>query len=147
LAFVYTEDESGTLCFVKTTLSHSQINMLDNMIGAFVSDATTKNSFGWKLTSTEFCLFSGINKSDGGKPIFTCNDKGIYVKGSGEFTGKITAESGEIANFDINENLLMTKGYLTYKIDKIGQIIIEEKNGSGVAISKDFISLGPSGGF
>lgn len=81
------------------TLS-SRITQNASSITAEVSRATTaegtklnhtggNQSFSWSLLPTAFIL------KNNGTEVFKANSGGIYVKGNGEFTGKITATSGE----------------------------------------------------
>lgn len=106
----------------------------------------TAQSFGWELTSTNFLLKNnnqtvfqfdkdGLAFLSGGTKVFTVDrTNGLYVKGNGEFTGKITASSGTIGGITIVNNALYTNG-------KTGI----DTAVNGVHISSSGISLGNNG--
>lgn len=64
------------------------------------SEGGNSGSFGWNLTDHDWTLTSsGIN-------VFVANNRGVYVKGNGEFTGTITASGGTIGGFTIGQRSL-----------------------------------------
>lgn len=75
-------------------------------------------SFSWLLNSTAFLLknnntpvfqfdANGLAFKSNGTNVFTVTRTGgLYVKGNGEFTGKITATSGQIGGFTIGSSSL-----------------------------------------
>ena len=102
----------------------SRITQNANAISAKVSQSGGNNqSFGWELTSSAFDLYSG------GTRVFRCNSSGIEIKGSGTFSGSITASSGSIAGWTISGNKL-TGGRIS--IDSGGSITAT--NAAGVAV-------------
>lgn len=73
----------------------------DNIKAEVVSQkGGSKQSFGWELVSDGFRLYSG------GQTVFRCDNRGVYVEGDGEFTGKITANSGVIGDCKISNGVL-----------------------------------------
>lgn len=131
------KDAEGTL--------RSSITQNANSISAEVTRATTAegnklnhtysdSSFGWQLTSTAFILKSKNQE------VFKANSGGITVKGSGEFSGKITATSGYIGNgsngFQISNTSISN-----------GMTSLTDPDHDGVYIGTDGISLGKGGKF
>ena len=131
------KDAEGTL--------RSSITQNTNSISAEVTRATTaegnklnhtysNSSFGWQLTSTAFILKSNNQE------VFKANSGGITVKGSGEFSGKITATSGYIGNgsngFQISNTSISN-----------GMTSLTDPDHDGVYIGTDGISLGKGGKF
>lgn len=123
----------------------SSITQNANSISAEVTRATTaegnklnhtysNSSFGWQLTSTAFILKSNNQE------VFKANSGGITVKGSGEFSGKITATSGYIGNgsngFQISNTSISN-----------GMTSLTDPDHDGVYIGTDGISLGKGGKF
>lgn len=64
---------------------------------ALKQDGTT-TSFSYSLTSSGFTLSANASE------VFRCDKDGIYIKGSGEFTGNIQANSGSIGAFKITQD-------------------------------------------
>ena len=61
--------------------------------------SNVSNSYSWKFSPTEgIKMWKGAQTTE---PIFKVDNNGLYVKGNGEFSGKITANSGEIGNWSI----------------------------------------------
>lgn len=58
----------------------------------------TTTRFSYSLTSSGFTL------SANAREVFRCDKGGIYIKGSGEFTGNIQAKSGSIGAFEITND-------------------------------------------
>lgn len=83
-----------------------------------LNHTNTNSSFGWSLTSTAFSLknnntdvfkfdANGLRFISNGADVFTVTRTGgLYVKGNGEFTGKVTAQSGQIGGFTIGSNAI-----------------------------------------
>ena len=123
----------------------SSITQNANSISAEVTRATTaegnkldhtysNSSFGWQLTSTAFILKSNNQE------VFKANSGGITVKGSGEFSGKITATSGYIGNG--------SNGFLISNTSiSNGMTSLTDPDHDGVYIGTDGISLGKGGKF
>ena len=126
------KDAEGTL--------KSSITQNANSISAEVTRAKTaegnklnhtysNSSFGWQLTSTAFILKSNNQE------VFKANSGGITVKGSGEFSGKITATSGYIGNgsngFQISNTSISN-----------GMTSLGDTQHNGVYIGTDGIALG-----
>lgn len=126
------KDAEGTL--------RSSITQNMNSISAEVTRATTaeenklnhtysNSSFGWQLTSTAFILKSNNQE------VFKANSGGITVKGSGEFSGKITATSGYIGNG--------SNGFLISNTSiSNGMTSLRDTQHNGVYIGTDGIALG-----
>lgn len=89
-----------------------------NADNAKLDHTNNSQSFGWSLTSTAFSLknnntevfrfdANGLKFKSNGADVFTVTRTGgLYVKGNGEFSGKITASSGSIGGFTIDTNKL-----------------------------------------
>lgn len=107
----------------------SQFQIHADQIAAKVSKeggGTGSRSFGWVLTDTDWTLNSGST------PIFVADGSGIYVKGNGEFTGKIVAEEGTIGGFTIDD----------YAIYNRISVLGDTTQSYGVYIGTDGIQLG-----
>lgn len=78
---------------------------------ALKKDGTT-TSFSYSLTSSGFTLSANASE------IFRCDKDGIYIKGSGEFTGNIQAKSGSIGAFEITNDGL-NSDYITLNSKEI----------------------------
>lgn len=68
----------------------------------------SNSAFSWKFSQTEgFYMYSGNNSSGSATEVFkiykTGNNYSAWMKGSGEFTGKITSVRGEIGGWEISE--------------------------------------------
>lgn len=86
--------------------------------GTKLNHTNTAQAFGWSLTSTAFLLKNnnaevfrfdkdGLRFKSNGSDVFTVTRTGgLYVKGNGEFTGKITASSGTIGGWNIGDKFL-----------------------------------------
>ena len=110
----------------------SQINQTASEINATVSQersdrisadntklnhTNTTQAFGWSLTSTAFLLKNnntevfrfdkdGLKFKSNGADVFTVTRTGgLYVKGNGEFTGKITANEGTVGGISLNKDV------------------------------------------
>lgn len=78
-----------------------------------LNSVNTNQSFGWSLNSTAFLLknnntevfrfdANGLKFKSNGTDVFTVTRTGgLTVKGNGEFSGKVTATSGQIGGFTI----------------------------------------------
>ena len=69
---------------------------------------TRINADGIKVTQSGINGYTSMNASGfyinkGGTDIFKVDSNGLYVKGNGEFTGKITSTSGTIGGFNISD--------------------------------------------
>lgn len=83
-----------------------------------LNSTNTNQSFGWSLNSTAFLLknnntevfrfdANGLKFKSNGADVFTVSRTGgLYVKGNGEFSGKITASSGLIGGFTIGSSAI-----------------------------------------
>lgn len=83
-----------------------------------LNHTNTSQAFGWSLTSSAFQLknnnttvfqfdSNGLAFKSNGSNVFTVTRTGgLYVKGNGEFSGKITATSGKIGGFDIGSSAI-----------------------------------------
>lgn len=112
----------------------SRISINATEIAAKVSKSGgDSSSFGWTLTDSSWRLTSN------GTDVFIANSSGITVKGSGEFTGQITATSGYIGNgssgFEIGSTYIRN-----------GMTSLTDTTHNGVYIGTDGIALG-SGAF
>lgn len=112
----------------------SRISINATEIAAKVSKSGgDSSSFGWTLTDSSWRLTSN------GTDVFIANSSGITVKGSGEFTGQITAKSGYIGN-----------GSSGFKIGSTyirnGMTSLTDTTHNGVYIGTNGIALG-SGAF
>jgi hypothetical protein len=69
-----------------------------NAVNAKVSNEYTGESFGWKLISNEFSVYSG-----------NASNKVLKVTSSGlEIKGKVIADTGQIGGWDISNGHLET---------------------------------------
>lgn len=112
----------------------SRISINATEIAAKVSKSGGDSaSFGWTLTDSSWKLTSN------GTDVFIANSSGITVKGSGEFTGQITATSGYIGNgssgFEIGSTYIRN-----------GMTSLTDTTHNGVYIGTNGIALG-SGAF
>lgn len=89
-------------------------------------------AFGWRLTENQFLVYGGNNVSN---PVLKVTKDGLQVKGSGEFTGTITANDGKIGNF------IIKNGTLQY-----GKTSMTDNN-NGVYIGSNGIALGKNSAF
>ena len=114
----------------------------------------TSQSFGWSLTASAFLLknnnttvfqfdANGLRFKSNGADVFTVTRTGgLYVKGNGEFTGKVTAASGKIGGFDIGATALSYNGLTWGDTSKNYGVYIGQ---SGIQLGKNF-SVNNSGG-
>lgn len=89
-------------------------------------------AFGWRLTEDQFLVYGGSNVNN---PVLKVTADGLQVKGSGTFTGTVTASAGKIGNFTIKD------GKLYYE-----KTSISDAN-KGVYLGSDGIALGKSNAF
>ena len=85
----------------------ASFQILNNSISAKVSSKTQGASFGWEIDTEGFYIFKGANKSDTNNVLAVDTNGNLTIRGTvyasaGEFTGKITAESGKIGGWTIN---------------------------------------------
>lgn len=107
----------------------------------------TSQSFGWSLTASAFLLknnnttvfqfdANGLRFKSNGADVFTVTRTGgLYVKGNGEFTGKVTAASGKIGGFDIGATALSYNGLTWGDTSKNYGAYIGQ---SGIQLGKNF---------
>lgn len=107
----------------------------------------TSQSFGWSLTASAFLLknnnetvfqfdANGLRFKSNGADVFTVTRTGgLYVKGNGEFTGKVTASSGKIGGFDIGATALSYNGLYWGDTSKNYGVYIGQ---SGIQLGKNF---------
>ena len=94
----------------------AETNARINADNTKLNHTNTSQSFGWSLNATAFQLknnntpvfqfdANGLAFKSNGANVFTVTRTGgLYVKGNGEFTGKITATSGQIGGFTIGSS-------------------------------------------
>ena len=112
------EDENGKkIASIETT-----VGGLEASIDAKVSNEGTGKQFGWSITEARFALFTGEWDSGAGEggegdwaestDVFVCDEYGVYINGSGTFSGEINANKGVFENCII-EDTCTIKGVLT----------------------------------
>lgn len=89
-------------------------------------------AFGWRLTENQFLVYGG---SDVSNPVLRVTKDGLTVRGSGTFTGTVTANDGKIGNF------IIKNGTLQY-----GKTSMTDGN-NGVYIGSNGIALGKNSAF
>ena len=125
-------DAEGTL---RSSISQNadsitaEVRRATNAEGTKLNHTYSNSSFGWQLTSSAFILKSNNQE------VFKANSSGITVKGSGEFTGKITATSGYIGNgssgFTISNTAIFN-----------GMRSLGDQDNNGVYVGTDGIAIG-----
>ena len=125
-------DAEGTL---RSSISQNadsitaEVRRATNAEGTKLNHTYSNSSFGWQLTSSAFILKSNNQE------VFKANSGGITVKGSGEFTGKITATSGYIGNgssgFTISNTAIFN-----------GMRSLGDQDNNGVYVGTDGIAIG-----
>lgn len=112
-----------------------------------LNHTNTNQSFGWSLTASAFLLknnnqtvfqfdANGLRFKSNGADVFTVTRTGgLYVKGNGEFTGKVTASSGKIGGFDIEATALSYNGLAWGDTSKNYGVYIGQ---SGIQLGKNF---------
>ena len=88
-------------------------------------------TFGWRLVEDQFSVYQGSASNY----VLKVTADGLQVKGSGTFSGTVTASAGKIGNFTIKD------GKLYY-----GKTSISDAN-NGVYLGSDGIALGKSNAF
>lgn len=84
-------------------IGDSEEDSIENYIGGKLDASSDGGSFNWSFDKD-----TGLFMYKGAKEVFAINSQdGLVMHGSGEFTGKIIAESGEIGNWQIKDNFLM----------------------------------------
>ena len=112
----------------------AEFKLHQSMIDARVTkvyDSTTE-AFGWRLTENQFLVYGGNNVNN---PVLKVTKDGLTVRGSGTFSGTITANDGKIGNFVIKN------GTLQY-----GKTSLTDGN-NGVYIGSNGIALGKNSAF
>lgn len=89
-------------------------------------------AFGWRLTENQFLVYGGTDVSN---PVLRVTRDGLTVRGSGTFTGTVTANDGKIGNF------IIKNGTLQY-----GKTSMTDGN-NGVYIGSNGIALGKNSAF
>ena len=125
-------DAEGTL---RSSISQNadsitaEVRRATNAEGTKLNHTYSNSSFGWQLTSSAFILKSNNQE------VFKANSSGITVKGSGEFTGKITATSGYIGNGSSGFTISNTAIYN-------GMTSLNDTTHNGVYVGTDGIAIG-----
>ena len=125
-------DAEGTL---RSSISQNadsitaEVRRATNAEGTKLNHTYSNSSFGWQLTSSAFILKSNNQE------VFKANSSGITVKGSGEFTGKITATSGYIGNGSSGFTISNTAIYN-------GMRSLGDQDNNGVYVGTDGIAIG-----
>ena len=88
-------------------------------------------AFGWRLVENLFAVYDGTPDNY----VLRVDPNGLTVKGSGEFTGTVTANAGKIGSFTIEDGVL-----------RYGKTSLTDAN-TGVFISSSGIALGKSSAF
>lgn len=111
----------------------ADFNVLADGIEAKVSKEydNTQETFGWRLTENQFSVYSGSASNY----VLRVTENGLEVRGSGTFSGTVTATAGKIGNFTISNGVL-----------RYGKESLTDAN-NGVYISSTGIALGKSNAF
>ena len=87
----------------------AQFNLLNDEIEAKVSKTYDNgtHTFGWRLTEDQFAVYSGTSSNW----VLKVTSSGLQVKGSGTFSGEITATGGAIGS-NSNSRINIRNGYI-----------------------------------
>lgn len=124
---------------VKSTL---KVHSAEIAAKVSIEDRNTETGFGWSLTNNQW----RVGKYTGStlNPVFTVDENGVYIVGSGSFTGTITANGGTIGGLKITNNSIESANG-AFKVDAAGNITANSGTFAGSVYAKN-IQYGTSGG-
>jgi len=101
---------------VKSTL---KVHSAEIAAKVSIEDRNAETGFGWSLTNNQWRVgkYSGSTLN----PVFTVDENGVYIVGSGSFTGTITANGGTIGGLKITNNSIESANG-AFKVDSDGNI-------------------------
>lgn len=73
----------------------------DTVANGKMDPTVTTGNYTWSFDTAK-----GMSMNQGETNVFKIDDKGLYIKGNGEFTGKITANEGQIGGCNITNGKL-----------------------------------------
>lgn len=124
---------------VKSTL---RVHSAEIAAKVSIEDRNSETGFGWSLTNNQWRV--GKYQGDALTPVFTVNEDGVYIVGSGEFTGTITATGGTIGGLKITQNSIESANG-AFRVDSAGNITANSGTFAGSVYAKN-IQYGTSGG-
>lgn len=125
---------------VKSTL---RVHAAEIAAKVSVESNNAETGFGWSLLSNKWTVgkYSGSTLS----PVFTVDENGVYIVGSGSFTGTITATGGKIGGLTINQDGSIQSANGRFKVDAAGNLTATNGTFAGAVYAKN-IQYGTSGG-
>ena len=124
---------------VKSTL---RVHSAEIAAKVSIEDRNAETGFGWSLRNDRWAVgkYSGSTLT----PVMTVNENGVYIVGSGSFTGTITANGGTIGGLKITNNSIESANG-AFKVDAAGNITANSGTFAGSVYAKN-IQYGTSGG-
>lgn len=110
---------------VKSTL---KVHAAEIAAKVSVEERNAETGFGWSLRNDRWAVgkYSGSTLT----PVMTVNENGVYIVGSGSFTGTITANGGTIGGLKITNNSIESANG-AFKVDAAGNITATSGTFSG----------------
>lgn len=110
---------------VKSTL---KVHAAEIAAKVSVEERNAETGFGWSLRNDRWAVgkYSGSTLT----PVMTVDENGVYIVGSGSFTGTITANGGTIGGLKITNNSIESANG-AFKVDAAGNITATSGTFSG----------------
>ena len=103
-----------------------------------VESRNAQTGFGWSLLNNEWKV--GTYHGNTLNPVLTVNAEGVTIKGSGTFTGTITATGGTIGGLTINQDGSIQSANGNFKVDALGNLTATSGTFSGAVYASNIKS-------
>ena len=114
-----TSEEREYIRFTGQVKSTLKVHAAEIAAKVSVEERNAETGFGWSLRNDRWAVgkYSGSTLT----PVMTVDENGVYIVGSGSFTGTITANGGTIGGLKITNNSIESANG-AFKVDAAGNI-------------------------
>lgn len=132
-----TSQEREYIRFTRQVKSTLRVHSAEIAAKVSIEDRNSETGFGWSLTNNQWRV--GKYQGNTLTPVFTVNEDGVYIVGSGEFTGTITATGGTIGGLKITNNSIESANG-AFKVDSAGNLTASSGTFAGAVYASNIKS-------